>query len=100
MGACTRRIAPASGGTKATSLGTARVDRAAWCMPSPQAPDVGINHLTDDDRPDLVGREVVVEAPPPGALEPERPGRAGHDGAARVEPRVARVDRVRIRDRK
>src|SRR5262245_50999620 len=45
MVACTRRIAPASCGTKATSLGTARVERAAWCMPSPHARDLGISHL-------------------------------------------------------
>src|SRR5215210_2234610 len=45
MGACTRRIAAAAHGTKASSLGTARVDHAAWCMPSPQAPDFGINRL-------------------------------------------------------
>src|SRR5262245_8087802 len=47
MVACTRRIAPVSHGTKATSLGTVRADHAAWCMPSPQAPDPGNNHLVD-----------------------------------------------------
>src|SRR4051794_15970666 len=45
MVACTRRIAPASHGTKATSLGTARVEHAAWCRPSPHARDLGVDHL-------------------------------------------------------
>src|SRR4051794_4310548 len=45
MGTCTRRIAAASHGTEATSLGTARVDHAAWCMPSPQARHSGTDHL-------------------------------------------------------
>jgi hypothetical protein len=45
MVACTRRIAPAPHGTKASSLGTARVDHAAWCMPSPKAQALGINRL-------------------------------------------------------
>ena len=45
MVACTRRSASASHGTKAKSLGTVRVEPAAWCMPSPHAPDFGINHL-------------------------------------------------------
>src|SRR3954452_12476760 len=47
MVACTRRSAPASHGTKATSLGTARVEHAAWCMPSPHARDLGIDHRVD-----------------------------------------------------
>src|SRR4051812_9587450 len=38
MVACTRRIAPAPQGSKATSLATVRVDHAAWCTPSPEAP--------------------------------------------------------------
>jgi signal peptidase II len=38
MGACTRRSTAASPGTKASGLGTDRVDTATWCMPSPQAP--------------------------------------------------------------
>src|SRR5262245_22495464 len=45
MVARTLRIAPASHGTKASSLGTARVEHAAWCMPSPKARTSGINHL-------------------------------------------------------
>src|SRR5215831_6655701 len=57
MVACTRRIAPASHGTKATSLGTARVDHAAWCMPSPHAPDVAIDHLAGGS----TGSSVVDE---------------------------------------
>ena len=51
MMACTRRIASASRGTKASSLGTARVEHAAWCMPSPHAPDFGINHLAAEVLP-------------------------------------------------
>src|SRR3954451_15049715 len=45
MVACTRRVAPASCGTKATSLGTTRVGHAAWCRPSPHARDLRIGHL-------------------------------------------------------
>ena len=45
MGACTRHIAAAANGTKASSLGTARVDPTAWCMPSPRARQLGINRL-------------------------------------------------------
>jgi RNA polymerase sigma-70 factor, ECF subfamily len=37
MGACTRRIAANSLGTKATGLGTERLVHAAWCMPSATA---------------------------------------------------------------
>jgi hypothetical protein len=37
LGACTRRIAPASSGTEASRLAAGRVDHAAWCMPSPRA---------------------------------------------------------------
>jgi hypothetical protein len=45
MGACTRRIATAAIGTKASSLATDRVDRAAWCRPSPRTRGLGISHL-------------------------------------------------------
>ncbi len=45
MGARTRRIATATIGTKASSLATARVGRAAWCRPSPRTRGLGINHL-------------------------------------------------------
>src|SRR3990172_8623036 len=45
VGARARRIAAASNGTKATSLGTGRVDHAAWPMPSLRARRSGINHL-------------------------------------------------------
>src|SRR4051812_25195888 len=45
MVASTRRIAPDSHGTKASSLTTARVEHAAWCMPSPHAPELGTDHL-------------------------------------------------------
>jgi len=38
MGACTRRIVPASPGVKATGLATERVDHAAWCRPSRKHP--------------------------------------------------------------
>src|SRR3972149_10176638 len=44
-GAWARRRAAASPGTKATSLGTVRVDQAAWPMPSLRARRSGINHL-------------------------------------------------------
>jgi|tagenome__1003787_1003787.scaffolds.fasta_scaffold20593252_1 ABC-2 type transport system permease protein len=62
MAACTRRIAAASHGTKATSLGTARVDHADWYMPSPQARHLGINHLMSAtaDQVFQLGRRSVV----------------------------------------
>lgn len=44
MGACARRIAPASTGTKATSLDTGRVSHAAWRRPSPQVLRAGAGH--------------------------------------------------------
>ena len=45
VGAWARRIAAASPGTKATSLGTGRVHHAAWPMPSLRARRSGTNHL-------------------------------------------------------
>jgi hypothetical protein len=45
MGAYTRCITAATIGTKASSLATDRVDRAAWCRPSPRTRGLGINHL-------------------------------------------------------
>jgi hypothetical protein len=45
LGVCARRIALGSVGTKATSLGTGRSDRAAWRIPSPHAPPTHIKPL-------------------------------------------------------
>ena len=50
MGACTRRIAAAPIGTKASSLATDHVDHAAWCRPSPRTRGLGINHLAPEPR--------------------------------------------------
>src|SRR3972149_8866769 len=93
VGAWARRSVAASPGTKATCLGTGRVDHAAWPMPSLRARRLGINHLAgrlverrgdareplhrvaaaDDDR-DLLQlarapprRELDVRGPPGGA---------------------------------
>jgi hypothetical protein len=68
MVACTRRIAPASLGTKATGFGTARVDHAAWCMPSPKARTPGINHLVAYDEA-LAERIRVLVAGEAGVTE-------------------------------
>ncbi len=46
MRACTRRIAAASIGTKATSLATERVNHAPWCRPLPRR--TPISHQTSD----------------------------------------------------
>ncbi len=45
VGACTRRITPASPGVKASRLATGRVVHAAWCSSSPRPRHLGINHL-------------------------------------------------------
>jgi hypothetical protein len=45
LGARTRRIAPASPGVKASGLATGRVERTAWCRPSPRRRQSPINHL-------------------------------------------------------
>src|SRR5207342_1517552 len=64
MVACTRRIAPDSCGTKATSLGTARVEHAAWCMPSPHARDLGIDHLLGEQLAVRDSRELQPRGVP------------------------------------
>src|SRR3990172_5114505 len=61
VGAWARRIAAASPSTKATSLGTVRVDHAAWPMPSLRARRSGINHL-DDGEPGVADRGRAVQA--------------------------------------
>ena len=67
MGVCARRIAPRSDGTKAASLGTARSDRDAWRIPSPNALPTHIRPLAMH-RPrsvrdaEVAGKRVLVRA--------------------------------------
>src|SRR3990170_698544 len=87
VGAWARRIAAASPGTKATSLGTVRVDHAAWPMPSLRARRLGINRLAARGAADPHDLPRLRRAPARGggALEPR--ARSGAAAAReRLEP--------------